>query len=463
MDQIYLKIENKLIELSKRYNNKPKNNFLEKYKTIINKSKKDGKYIKNNKKQKNNKDKDNKKDEVKKDENENQLINKNENQIMTFIEMNNTIMKDSTKHEESLKAIRSKTLFEDGNKNKNEKNLSEITQKNSNENITTQLKSLKKNSKDDLEKDSHKDIEINNNIYKNENVIINFQNQYLIFNNGFTENSLKNNNFNNNTIKKSLTTNVLISHNQNLFRKFVNLTSTKENSIHLNCSYENINKMSNYNYINNINLQNKIKQFINEEFTNHFLSSTHKNIISNICNNTRRKKSSTKVNFERNRTMRASVEYTVDDNKLYKKFNSGHPIKKLTKDVNVLKRNSSYIIEKDISSFRRNGIGDFNSYRNYKMNSFLSPLKSKKKSINKKDLIGQRLNVISKNIQNANEVIHNPNEFYMNFFNNILRKETFSSQNKGDELKMKKTNQSGFTPTADNAKKNQRSSQIEPK
>jgi hypothetical protein len=383
---------------------------------------------------------------------------------MTFNEMNNTIRKDSIKHGESLKTKRSKTLFAIGNKNKDEKNSSEITKRNSNENNITQLKTLKKNSKDDLKNnDSHKDIEINNNIYKNENVIINFQNQYLIFNNDFTENSLKNNNFNNNTIKKSLTTNVLISHNQNLFRKFVNLTSTKENSIHLNCSYENINKMSNYNYINNINLQNKIKQFISDEFTNHFLSSTNKNIISNICNNTRRKRSSTKVNFERNRTMRASVEYTVDDNKLYKKFNSGHPIKKLTKDVNVLKRNSSYIIEKDISSFRRNGIGDFNSYRNYKMNSFLSPLKSKKKSINKKDLIGQRLNVISKNIQNANEVIHNPNEFYMNFFNNILRKETFSSQNKGDELKMKKTNQSGFTPTADNAKKNQRSSQIEPK
>jgi hypothetical protein len=140
MDQIYLKIEKRITELCKQYKKKPKNNFLEKYKTIINQSKKDGTFLINNKKQIKNKDKDNnieiKKDEVKKDdnENENQLNNKNESQTMTFNEMNNTIRKDSIKHGESLKTKRSKTLFAIGNKNNNEKNSSEITKRNSNEN-----------------------------------------------------------------------------------------------------------------------------------------------------------------------------------------------------------------------------------------------------------------------------------------------------------------------------------------
>ena len=35
--------------------------------------------------------------------------------------------------------------------------------------------------------------------------------------------------------------------------------------------------------------------------------------------------------------------------------------------------------------------------------------------------MNRKLNTISKNIENANNAINNPNEFYMNFFNNIIQ------------------------------------------
>ena len=113
--------------------------------------------------------------------------------------------------------------------------------------------------------------------------------------------------------------------------------------------------------------------------------------------------------------------------------------------------------ESELSS--KHNFFNINSQRN-------SPIRNKIKIVNKKAFIGKRLNTISKNIQNANEVINNPNEFYMNFFNNIIQKQTFSNNkgnNKENESMFKKTNQalSGFNVSADNTKKNSRNNQME--
>ena len=35
----------------------------------------------------------------------------------------------------------------------------------------------------------------------------------------------------------------------------------------------------------------------------------------------------------------------------------------------------------------------------------------------------KKLDTISKNIENTNNAINNPNKFYMNFFNNIIKNE----------------------------------------
>ena len=37
--------------------------------------------------------------------------------------------------------------------------------------------------------------------------------------------------------------------------------------------------------------------------------------------------------------------------------------------------------------------------------------------------MNKNLNTITKNIKNANNAINNPNEFYMNFFSNIIQKD----------------------------------------
>ena len=238
------------------------------------------------------------------------------------------------------------------------------------------------------------------------------------------------------------------------------MTSTKENSFHLNSSYENINKISNFNYINNINLQNKIKRFINDEFSKN-------NNIPSPLNIKVNKLPLIKINVDKQKSYRSSIEYNinynVNDNELYR-IKSIHSLKKLTKGNKEFDHNVSYKTDNEYSN-RESNFKDIKSHRDYYMNnSLLSPIRNRKKIINKKALIGQKLNVISKNIQNANEVIHNPNEFYMNFFNNILQKESFIN-NEGDDVKSKRNNQllnvlNGFTSPKDNLKKAQKNFQM---
>ena len=51
-----------------------------------------------------------------------------------------------------------------------------------------------------------------------------------------------------------------------------------------------------------------------------------------------------------------------------------------------------------------------------------SPNLFKRKLCNKKNKnVKKKLNTINKNIQKTNEAINNPNEFYTNFFNNIIQ------------------------------------------
>ena len=409
MQQIYLKVERTLHELYNHYIKSTKSIISNEYKIVINKLHDNDEILNNNKKQnKNNsslKYKSSEKSKVKhtRIENEKQLetnISRNAPyNNMTPYGMNNTINNNSLKPEESVKTGKKKTLFEKGINNKRENRLIEIAKKISNKNNISELETLQKNIKNGLENyDFHIDIENNNNI------IINYQKQFLFLNSGFSENSIEKKNVDNKTLKKSLTSNALISKYKRTPNKFVNLTSTKENSIHLNCSYENINKISNYKYINNINLQNRIKKVIDDECS--------KKNIPSIFNNNKGKSLLIKE-FEL--TMSSKME------------------------------NES---ESELSYRRTNNIY---SQRN-------SPVRSKKKIVNKQ-FIGKRLNTISKNIKNANDVINNPNEFYMNFFNNIIQ----------NDPKSKKTRfyfsqaLSGFNTVTDNARKNQRNSNIEHK
>ena len=66
--------------------------------------------------------------------------------------------------------------------------------------------------------------------------------------------------------------------------------------------------------------------------------------------------------------------------------------------------------------------------------------KPKKRSITKKNQnMKRKLNTISENIKRANESINNPYEFYMNFFNNIIKKSGLDDEDKKSK-KDKKNN-----------------------
>jgi hypothetical protein len=464
MEQIYLKIEKILNELCNRFKKttttttSKKSTFLNEYKIVINKPQQSG--ILSNINQDPKMDKNKETDKVirvsnlknTRIENESQLDTRmikssplNEN--VTFSEMNNPAKNISFRSNDSGKSGKKKTLFQKTSNKKSK--LSDKT------NIS-EAKSVKKHSKEN--KDINKDIEINNNIYNNENVIINYQKQYVIFNNGYSENSIKKNNSKNNSMRKSVSSKELTSNHKRKINKFDNLSSTKENSIHLSSSYDNINKMSKYNYIKNSNLQKKIKHVIDEECKKKLMSVTNKKKISNLINE-EDNPLAIKGSYVRN-SFRSSIDYNVDETP-FRKLNSFHPQqkKRLTKeykeiDASVGSRNEN---ESELSS--KHNFFNINSQRN-------SPIRNKIKIVNKKAFIGKRLNTISKNIQNANEVINNPNEFYMNFFNNIIQKQTFSNNkgnNKENESMFKKTNQalSGFNVSADNTKKNSRNNQME--
>jgi hypothetical protein len=130
---------------------------------------------------------------------------------------------------------------------------------------------------------------------------------------------------------------------------------------------------------------------IDDECIKKMISRTNKKRLSNL-NNKGGNTLSIKGNYVRN-SFRSSVDYNINDNSLFKKLNSFHTQKRLTKEFKEFElRNSPIRIKTKIGN-------------------------------NNKAFIGKRLNTISKNIQNANEVIHNPNEFYMNFFNNIIKNE----------------------------------------
>ena len=101
---------------------------------------------------------------------------------------------------------------------------------------------------------------------------------------------------------------------------------------------------------------------------------------------------------------------------------------------NKINRRGSDKLEKKFSRF--------NSFRkNLKTkNSMNNSQKKIKRRFTKKKLIQvyKKLDTISKNIENTNNAINNPNEFYMNFFNNIIKNKTFDNDIIKEEPKKEK-------------------------
>ena len=250
-----------------------------------------------------------------------------------------------------------------------------------------------------------------------------------------------------------MTKNLSKPEKENIFyNAFINLDSTKESSFNLDSSYENINKISNNKYINDVLLQNKIKQFIIKECTNNnFLSINEPKYLHSPTHNQEIK------NINSNLTVNANTEENLKYNKsLNKKFfnNKSKTIAKIEKE-NFTRRNSLAILSPNRLDKK---INQYNSGRNsvrLRSSNFYSPSIKIKRKLTKKKLkkVNKKLNAITKNIESTNNAINNPNEFYTNFFNKILNKQKSfdvintvddSKKEKEKEKEMKKINKSSI-------------------
>ena len=80
------------------------------------------------------------------------------------------------------------------------------------------------------------------------------------------------------------------------------------------------------------------------------------------------------------------------------------------------------------------------SVKKYKItNNIDCANKVKKKIQNKKNqIVNKELNTISKNMKITNNAINNPNEFYVNFFNNIIQNSGYCTQDEEEIIKKRK-------------------------
>ena len=247
------------------------------------------------------------------------------------------------------------------------------------------------------------------------------------------------------------------------FSSFLNLSPSKENSIQINPSYDNLNKISNNKYIKDLNLQTKTKQFIINEclsgqslvIKNTFLQIPEcPNIKDNINSNR-----STKTNVQRFSDCQNIPK--IKENIPIKRFKTRKSdndknilinINNINDNINIIKNvnnnisNTNKLLKLKVQkqkSLSTNKIIELKENKLLSSKSILdikkinSPNLFKTKLNNKKNKnVQKKLNTINKNIQKTNEAINNPNEFYMNFFNNIIQK--IGNKEQDDEINDKK-------------------------
>ena len=503
MEQIYRRIRKRVLKLSKKLNIEfKKNNSIklqQRKKSIINNKSKEKISIKDlNQIKKDIKDKINKKDKKEKKEKKYKDINKNIRTKEKVKEKEVEINKLSEMLKTGIFKSLNKNKYDDKDKSSRKDNTSLILKSKSNfskdkkrfiiksdedqvlkttkeiENVSdnssklidlSKISKSKSENKDNL--NSFKNLEINEEIYDNDNFDINIQKHFDISAIPFNgkeqakecelEKSLNSQNCNNFNILNNSNSSIFIKsgilRNSNCSKserinnnKFINLTSTKENSLQLNSSYENINQISGGGYINNYSLQNKTKNFIiNESNSKEPKNQIKKNAFKQI-----RKTNSIFKKYQSN-FENSNLRYSKTNVKLFRDDISHHfkyrinKIKKrptvASKSMNNEENNieSSILSRKEFSPYIRK-TSTLKSLSCKKLDIYKrSNTKGGRRYTNKKTIqVNQKLNVISKNIQNANEVINNPNEFYMNLFNNILQKEENANDEEEKEQKVNK-------------------------
>jgi hypothetical protein len=219
---------------------------------------------------------------------------------------------------------------------------------------------------------------------------------------------------------------------------FADLTLIKEENFQINSSYENINKLSNYNYIKNSNLQLKIKKILIEEKSqiNNNLGKSFLNIPNTIININKNSSYNTLI-FNENiksggdlthkNTCKLSPLY--DDNNInFSRKTFGLNNNNITNSINSQNQTINSKSRKMNSSTKIIPISQRSDSLNNQVNS-------QKKLVRKKTCkIQKQLNIISKNIENSSKNINNPEEFYSELFKDIIDKNSHTTHSNQTNL-----------------------------
>ena len=484
MEQIKLKIKKEIFSIAKKYGSQAERNILQNSKSLKhfmslrsfkeksecsqNENKK--KKIKKSKKEKNkmkyngikiqiigeedeiNLSKNNKNNEEEKKE-------ENKNEIKEYVK-NNDILNEKAENSEINKNIQEvnpenknndSLILESQSKNDNKSekengentNSKKIENKNNYSPKSSSDSSFSSNDIDQKEKSDKKETS-NKKEEENKNININLKKKLVkhasaplnfIFNNEQASNKPQGStvclqNIRNSTMTKS----------ENIFfPTFNNLSKINEKSFELISSYENLNKITNNIYIKNIDLQSKTKQFlINECSTISHDSLNDKPLLNkNPLNG--------KVSIQKRISKKLTGDYKIDED-------INNTINSL--DLSKLKSKRNYENTNDISPIKPKKIELKN--RRHESTKNLFEKKQSKNNLNVIEIINKncsktirrrrkselfavnkKLNMITKNVKGANKNINNPEEFYMDFFNNIIKKETgviekFEEKNKNN-------------------------------
>ena len=485
MEQIYQKIKTSVVELSHRYNVKiEKTNNKKSFKKLFKNKKykrvrfstdfKNKNIIKKENNEKKDENKQSQKD-INESKSEEKKLSEKQNIIreMTFDKsksndkdttLSNDISKIKIKKNESLHSLLVKEMKNNLNKNEDDKNYKiknsvEIRITNLTNSIvkTNSFKIIHENDeinkkRENNDKNKKKDkfnisIQKQSFVIKGRSLTLRQDSKESLKVNDSYESKCSNDTKKSITIKNKKSNIATLSKTENLiYNAFINLNSTKENSLQLDSSYENINQISNNKYIHDISLQSKTRKFI----INECLEGEN-----NIQNNKKGKRFSlyihapthspdSRFNYEKLHSFKIGTGGRLSDSGFDKTFKYSQSLKKIntnkSKNFENKNENSNNKSEKSSSLVKNdNKLSKFSVIRNSKRfgtSKINSPSKMRRK-LSKKKLVKvkQKLKSISKNIQSTNNAINNPNEFYMNFFNKIMNKKSFGVVNEKDEEK----------------------------
>ena len=265
-----------------------------------------------------------------------------------------------------------------------------------------------------------KDNDINLNLNKQEN-ITNIAKIKTYFNKSLeldeekklnSENKLDSNEKRNSSISvcfskvlgDTLNSNLNKSKEKIIYNSFTNLKQIKEKNFQINSSHENINKLSNNRYIKEPNLQLKIKNLlIYQKDENNNGKITYFNLLKAVININK------KTSFK---TLLYNNLNTKKGDLTHKNFTNNN-------FLNTNNKNQKFNSSKIIFNFT-NVLGNDNN--NKSPDDFQRRI-NRNQTRKKPDKINKQLNIITKNIENTNNNINNPDIFYSKFFKNIINKE----------------------------------------